>query len=160
MSSEGSTNNPCFYFDGVEIGSSRNHQEYGEVSSVLADQKRVFSVRLGKFKNSTNIVVGDDDDGCLSLESGEIGETSRGQNGDLTCDARRCFSMGSFQYVVADSELQVALCESGNVRGGQSCHFTCEEGEGKKIKVGESFSVSKIWLWSKRSSSRLQTSLV
>lgn len=61
--------------------------------------------------------------------------------------------MGSFQYVVGDSELQIALpdvkiqktkCENTNFE---------TNAEGKKISArtkGESFSVSKIWLWSKK----------
>lgn len=80
--------------------------------------------------------------------------------------------MGSFQYVVADSELQVALSHreheaegSGSdvrlVKGkvGHSWNFTSHGaatggGGGKKIThgtKGESFSISKIWQWSKKS---------
>lgn len=56
--------------------------------------------------------------------------------------------MGSYRYVVRDLNLQVVLShgddvlENGNV-------------EGKRIgdsTKGESFSVSKIWLWSKKTS--------
>ncbi|KAK9277726.1 hypothetical protein L1049_007273 [Liquidambar formosana] len=91
--------------------------------------------------------------------------------------------MGSFQYVVANSDLQVALCHNraaaavavaghgnsggGGGGGGSGCDVRVvkERGgyngnssidgdaEGKKISIGskgESFSVSKIWLWSKK----------
>ncbi|XP_022776054.1 RING-H2 finger protein ATL47 [Durio zibethinus] len=114
--------------------------------------KRVFSVRLGKYRSSN--------DGIGEAEVGGEGETS-----SSNLDARRCYSMGSYQYVVADSDLQVALCPSrgGNdsasmklVKGrvgqnGNSSNDT--DVEGKKINMrskGESFSVSKIWQWSKK----------
>ena len=70
--------------------------------------------------------------------------------------------MGSFQYVVAGSNLQVALCNNrgcgnGGIvkgRGGQNGNSTVVgDTEGKKISIGnkgESFSVSKIWQWSKK----------
>ena len=66
--------------------------------------KRVFSVRLGKFRSS-NIVEG--------VETGGGGESSTSN-----LDVRRCYSMGSFQYVVADSDLQVALCPNRGDGGG------------------------------------------
>ncbi|KAL2349386.1 hypothetical protein Fmac_003386 [Flemingia macrophylla] len=111
--------------------------------------KRVFSVRLGKFRSSSN------EDG---VERGE-GESSSGN-----LDVRRCYSMGSFQYVVADSDLRVALGPSRG-DGGSSmrqfkgrgatngCSFIDGDVEGKKINIarrGESFSVSKIWQWSRK----------
>lgn len=117
------------------------------------NKKRVFSVRLGKFRNTSP-------NDCARVEDIEVGETS---NSNL--DARRCFSMGSFQYVVADSELQVSLCHKrarGNgldqrlqrskEKGGLNVNSLNDEDiEGKKINMrskGESFSVSKVWLWS------------
>ncbi|CDP00190.1 unnamed protein product [Coffea canephora] len=117
------------------------------------NEKRVFSVRLGKFRNTSP-------NDCARGEDIEVGETS---NSNL--DARRCFSMGSFQYVVADSELQVSLChkrprghgldprlQKAEEKGGQNGNSLNDEDiEGKKINMrskGESFSVSKVWLWS------------
>lgn len=167
--------NPVFVFD-----DSKEMEEVGggnggfvgrddENSSVLSG-KRVFSVRLGKLR-STNV-------GVVNQEN-EVGVGERERGGERereisssSLDGRRCYSMGSFQYVVADSELQVALCPSGRERergrhgildgngrgrGGQNGNFT-DEGdgggeEGKRINSrakGESFSVSKIWLWSKK----------
>ncbi|PIN24947.1 hypothetical protein CDL12_02335 [Handroanthus impetiginosus] len=153
--------NPVFYFEDskeIEDGSSGNGGFVGVLkpreddnSAVISD-KRVFSVRLGKFRSTNNGVN----------QESEVGETS---NSNL--DARRCYSMGSFQYVVADLDLQVALCPSrrrdrehgGDLRKGRCGHignFTSDgDGgdEGKKINngaKGESFSVSKIWLWSKK----------
>lgn len=120
--------------------------------SDITGEKRVFSIRLGKFRNLNN------NGGVRGLEKGE-GETSSSSLG-----ARRCYSMGSYQYIVADSDLQVALSTS-NRTGGRSMRFVkfrdsqtgnCsvdDYAEGKKINIGsknESFSVSKIWLWSKK----------
>ena len=115
-------------------------------------EKRVFSVRIGKFR-SLNDGVG----------SGE----REGETSSCNLDARRCYSMGTFQYVVDDSNLQVALSDSSGCGGdgGSNVNHVNERGyltnfadngdvEGKKISghtKGESFSVSKIWLWSKKS---------
>ncbi|KAL3835548.1 hypothetical protein ACJIZ3_010284 [Penstemon smallii] len=158
LSSGFSFENPVYYFgdskeneDGYCSGNGKIVGVHSDSSAVISD-KRVFSVRLGKFKsinNSENVEI-------------EVGETSSNCN----LDARRCYSMGSFQYVVDNSDLQVALCSSSrdvrNVKGGggQIGNFTCEGGDtssndnnGKKINSGakgESFSVSKIWLWSKK----------
>lgn len=118
-----------------------------------AGEKRVYSVRLGKFRSLN--------DGAESR--GRVGETS-----SCNLDARRCYSMGTCQYVVGDSNLQVALYnDSDCINGGASGAKPVKEGvhqgkysvhrdlEGKKIsgrQKGESFSVSKIWLWSRKSS--------
>jgi len=133
---------------GVGVGVGSFHKT---VESHILNGKRVFSVRLGKFRSSNN------GDGVERSES----ESSRGN-----LDVRRCYSMGSFQYVVADSDLRVAL---GPPRGdgGSSCSMRQLNGraapngssfidadiEGKKINLarkGESFSVSKIWQWSRK----------
>ncbi|KAG6600125.1 RING-H2 finger protein ATL46-like [Cucurbita moschata] len=111
--------------------------------SDINGEKRVFSIRLGKFRNLNS------NGGVRGLEKGE-GETSSSSS----LGARRCYSMGSYQYIVADSELQVALSTS-NLRDSQTgnCSVDDDNAEGKKIKIGsknESFSVSKIWLWSKK----------
>lgn len=67
--------------------------------------------------------------------------------------------MGTYQYVVGDSNLQVALSHDcgGGIDTKLDIHdeqFSVSENlEGKKINAchkGESFSVSKIWLWSKK----------
>ncbi|KAG7592782.1 Zinc finger RING-type [Arabidopsis thaliana x Arabidopsis arenosa] len=111
--------------------------------------KRVFSVRLGKFRSS-NIV----NNGEVVLGGG--GETSGGCVSSSSLDNRRCFSMGSYQYIVAESDLVVALCPNNeglkNVKEGESNN---KDVEGKKINMrskGESFSVSKIWQWSNKRS--------
>ncbi|TKY69841.1 RING-H2 finger protein ATL46 [Spatholobus suberectus] len=120
--------------------------------SHIVNGKRVFSVRLGKFRSTAN-----NGDG---VERGE-GESSSGN-----LDVRRCYSMGSFQYVVADSDLRVALGQSGGDGGSSGSmrqlkgraapngsSFIDGDVEGKKINIarkGESFSVSKIWQWSRK----------
>lgn len=118
------------------------------IKESAAGEKRVFFVRLGKFRSLNN-------DGGADGECGH-GEASSGYK----LDARRCYSMGSFQYVVGDSYLQVALSpdDTGDVnfaRGRNGSSSGNGDVEGKKIsswtRSGESFSVSKIWLWSKKS---------
>lgn len=163
--------NPVFDFDDLreEDGSLGN-----EGSGVLTGQKsadnehggekKVFSVRLGKFR-STN----DEGDGGGGGGGGAAVERAEGETSSSNLDARRCYSMGSYQYVVADLELQVALrpkraaaaaAGSGDSvrlvkgRAGQNGNSHCDgDAEGKKINSGskgESFSVSKIWLWPKK----------
>lgn len=119
------------------------------IDEEMDSQKRVFSVRLGKFRS-----LNEDE------ESREIKE----ETSSCCLDSRRCYSMGSYQYVEGDMDLQVALSaacphgtravlKNGNVRGRQYRISSGDE-EGKKISGrsrGESFSVSKIWLWSKNS---------
>ncbi|CAK9316618.1 unnamed protein product [Citrullus colocynthis] len=153
--------NPVYGFeDSEETEESTEDGRFGiptaqkAPESDIIGEKRVFSIRLGKFRNLNN-------GGLRGLEKGE-GETS-----SSSLSARRCYSMGSYQYIVADSELQVALRTSNRICGG-SMRFVkvirdsqtgnCpidgdDDAEGKKINIGsknESFSVSKIWLWSKK----------
>lgn len=100
--------------------------------------RRVFPVKLGKFRSMNNE------------------ETKSGESTSYL-DARRCYSMGPSQYVVGDSELQVALFNgqgAGKSRDQQGNGSNDQEDvEEKKISSrirGESFSVSKIWLWPKK----------
>ncbi|KAF2308571.1 hypothetical protein GH714_010813 [Hevea brasiliensis] len=147
-----SIENPMFDFDDLrEDGGCRGNGENGFSSSQKTleieepvVEKGVLPVRLGKFRRLT--------DG-----TGEAG----GETSSSNLDARRCFSMGSYQYVLVDSDLRVPL---GTDQHGRD--FTLEKGteqngslsvdgdlEGKKISSvtkRESFSVSKIWLWSKK----------
>ncbi|KAI3863545.1 hypothetical protein MKX03_019945 [Papaver bracteatum] len=171
-----SMENPVYDFDEPgEEDCVQGDCETGFVSSKkpieieeATGEKRVYPVRLGKFRNVNNneavvggggVTVG----GGGALERDSVAETS-----SSNLDARRCFSMGSFQYVVADSTLQVAL---SNDKDQESSRLTLLKGrlgaqnqnahtsidvdllEGKKLSSaskGESFSVSKIWLWSKK----------
>ncbi|CAH9146606.1 unnamed protein product [Cuscuta epithymum] len=190
--------NPMFRFDDSRIDEDDDDEGVsssrpGEDASSIVSERRVFSVRLGKFRSGNN------------NGEGKEGETS----GNRNMSARRCYSMGSFQYVVVgDSELQVALSpasrggrvgevsrlrrcggpqmegrglppsggfesfgleagSSGFWGGGQmnkvgwrggglngNLSGDVDSSDGKRIidmrSKGESFSISKIWLWSKK----------
>ncbi|KAL0343972.1 UNVERIFIED_CONTAM: RING-H2 finger protein ATL46 [Sesamum angustifolium] len=114
----------------------------------VATQKGVFPVRLGKFRKLNQA------EAEAEAEAGEVG----GETSSSKLDARRCYSMGSYQYVVGDAKLRVALSQDRagrNTKGtDQSCNASADENtEGKKISIGtktDSYSVSKIWLWSKK----------
>lgn len=95
-------------------------------------QERVFCVRLGKFKKEKEVEV--------EVEV-EVSSSSRG------IDGRRCYSMGAFEYIVNDANLQVMLSKQKDDQFKLS-----NNADGYKINArsrGDSFSVSKIWLWSK-----------
>ncbi|XP_071710804.1 RING-H2 finger protein ATL46 [Rutidosis leptorrhynchoides] len=139
-----SMDNPIFDFDDPmetnENGISARLKTVEPEQTV--PEKGVFAVRLGKFRKLSE---GENDNG---------GETS-----SSNLDARRCYSMGSYAYVVGDTNLRVPL---SNRRDLQDANFLKddervqrfeEDIEGKKINIGaktDSFSVSKIWLWSKK----------
>ncbi|KAH9720123.1 RING-H2 finger protein ATL46 [Citrus sinensis] len=148
-SSDNSLENPVSSFDvsreistgfttDEENGFSGRHKPENVQES--ATPKRVFSVRLGKFKS----INGDN----RERVQGEMSICNK-------LDARRCYSMGAFQYVLVDSDLQVALSNHIACDGtGSSNSLVDGELEGKKISErtrGESYSVSKIWLWPKKS---------
>ncbi|CAJ2645008.1 RING-H2 finger protein ATL47 [Trifolium pratense] len=173
----GFENNPVYDFESLREEEDRVFDSVvGEANSVnkhaenhIMSGKRVFSVRLGKFKSSNN------GEGGVERNEGESSTST-----SIVDDVRRCYSMGSYQYVVDDSDLVVALCpnrgEGGSnnasmrkLKGGFSQNGNCSidggDIEGKKINVarkGESFSISKIWLWSRKDkvSSSSQSHLV
>ncbi|CAN1151271.1 RING-H2 finger protein ATL46 [Linum perenne] len=134
-----------------EVG---RNQKAGESASIM-NSRRVFSVRLGKFRSPiTNEVV------AAAVEKRQETSTSTSTSSSVL-DARRCFSMGSYQYVVADLEFQVALspnCSNssnrrGVVKGRNGETLNSCDVDGKRIdsrSKGESFSVSKIWQWSRK----------
>ncbi|XVF09247.1 hypothetical protein REPUB_Repub07fG0075700 [Reevesia pubescens] len=145
--------NPMFQCEYLMVTSNR-YESDGEngiscsqkpAATEDVNEKRVFSVRLGKFR---------------SLNDGEsVGRrVLEGEISSCNMDARRCYSMGAYQYVVGDS-LQVTL--SPGVRdeklkeGKRSEDGSSPIGEDEEKRIrrtkGESFSVSKIWLWSKKS---------
>uniref|UniRef100_A0A7N0T295 RING-type E3 ubiquitin transferase n=1 Tax=Kalanchoe fedtschenkoi TaxID=63787 RepID=A0A7N0T295_KALFE len=142
-----SIENPIFEFadeDGPERSCSG--RKALEIDQPAADDQEL-PVRLGKFRKLN--------DQAPSLASG-LGETSGSDFG------RRCYSMGSYQYVVGEPGLRVALPQGGLARtssGRISLAGTAadssssfEDAEGKKIcnaGKGESLSVSKIWMWPK-----------
>ncbi|KAJ0052729.1 hypothetical protein Pint_02674 [Pistacia integerrima] len=147
-----SIENPIFDFDDLreEDGAPgcgehgfTSRQKTVEIEEVVVD-KGVVPVRLGKFRR-------------LNGGEGEAG----GETSSSSLDARRCFSMGSYQYVLGESDLRVPLCNDqrgcdlklgrGTKDNGNSS--VDEDVEAKKISnmaKGESFSVSKIWLWPKK----------
>ncbi|TXG50310.1 hypothetical protein EZV62_022834 [Acer yangbiense] len=142
-----------FAIEGAENGFSC-HQKVEITEEESVAPKRVLSVRLGKFKSLNG---GGDNNSSNNNNNREISSCN--------LDARRCYSMGTFQYVVGDSDLQVALSHARGCRDGVSSDSKLikenssveeeekEEAEEKKIcgrSRGESFSVSKIWLWSKK----------
>ncbi|XP_059656027.1 RING-H2 finger protein ATL46-like [Cornus florida] len=166
-----SIENPVFAFDDsrVEDGVLGNGvvgvpcgQKPAEIE--IVGERRVFPVSLGKFRTTND--GGGGGGGGVGGGGGE--ERGGGETSSSSLDARRCFSMGSYQYVV-DSNLQVALCPNrgngnggaggANVRvvkgrGGHNGNSSIDgDVEGKKINIrskGESFSVSKVWLWPKK----------
>ncbi|XP_062199366.1 RING-H2 finger protein ATL46-like [Phragmites australis] len=92
----------------------------------------VLPVRLGRFKNPDD------------------GEESTSASSRL--DARRCYSMGSFQYVLADEHLLVSVHlrhgNAGSMGDGAGVLAASSDADqlGKKVLArGDSFSVSKIW---------------
>jgi hypothetical protein len=119
----------------------QDHQPPDDESGVVLP----LPVRLGRFKNA-------------DAES-STGATSRIDG------RRRCYSMGSYQYVLADGDhLLVSVhLRHGNARGGSGavvCGTSAaapsgsDPRQGKKVFArGDSFSVSKIWQW--RGSKRL-----
>ncbi|KAF6175962.1 hypothetical protein GIB67_003450 [Kingdonia uniflora] len=150
--------NPVFDFDDprdedVLHGDCENGVSTGEkqvaVEEIVAE-KRVYPVRLGKYRN---------------INSGSVEREPETSSSNL--DARRCYSLGSYEYVEGETNLQVALSHDRDISGdlksfkrggvelGQNNGNSLVDGnvEGKKLSSaskGDSFSVSKIWLWSKK----------
>ncbi|KAK1432804.1 hypothetical protein QVD17_09705 [Tagetes erecta] len=141
-----SKDNPIFDYDdpreaddnGISAGVKTVETEQTQV------EKGVISVRLGKFRKTSE---GESENG---------GETS-----SSNLDARRCYSMGSYEYVVGDTNLRVPLIHLRDLQDAKfeknveriEDHTHDEDIEGKKINIGaktDSLSVSKIWLWSKK----------
>ncbi|KAM7506640.1 hypothetical protein LguiA_017093 [Lonicera macranthoides] len=143
--------NPMFDFDDPmeEDGFSGHggngfpsYQKNIEIEETVV-RKGVLPVRLGKFKK-------------LNQGAREaVGETS-----SSNLDARRCYSMGSYQYLEGDTRLRVAFNREENdrevkhVKGMErnQKHIIDGDVEGKKISIGtktDSYSVSKIWQWPK-----------
>ncbi|CAI9111071.1 OLC1v1011206C1 [Oldenlandia corymbosa var. corymbosa] len=147
-----SMENPIYDFDdprdddgctGIVDNGVPTRRKTVEIEEVVTE-KGIFPVRLGKFRK-------------LNGEGGEAG----GETSSSNLDARRCYSMGSYQYVVGDAHLRVALTPKPN---GQEVNLqegreqanrpsVSGDGEGKKIGIGaktDSYSVSKIWLWPRK----------
>ncbi|KAK1275758.1 RING-H2 finger protein ATL13 [Acorus gramineus] len=120
-----------------ELGSSRIEKG----GDFTAKDEEVVRVKLGKFRNVDPVVEGTSADGAAE--------------GGL--DERRCFSMGSFEYVMDEtSRLQVAIkppAKRPNVKrpppmpGRRLAMSECDGNSSRFNGLGkkESFSVSKIW---------------
>ncbi|XP_068304599.1 RING-H2 finger protein ATL46-like [Pyrus communis] len=150
---EYSVENPMFDFDDYREeegypGNGENRfasrQKTVDIEEIVVDNG-ILPVRLGKFRKV----------------DAEVGETGGGESSSSRLDARRCFSMGSYQYVLNDSDLLVPLSndqQGHNVKPTRGIENNGNlsidsDMEGKKISSvtkGESYSVSKIWLWSKK----------
>lgn len=149
-----SVQNPIYDFDEFREeegypGNGENgfttRQKTVDIEEIVVENG-ILPVRLGKFRK-------------VDVEVG--GETGVGETSSSNLDARRCFSMGSYQYVLGDSDLQVPLSNDQPDRNIKLTRGIQHDGnpsidsdvEGKKISSvtkGESYSVSKIWLWSKK----------
>nr|GMD01160.1 RING-H2 finger protein ATL46-like [Ipomoea batatas] len=147
-----STANPMFGYGELAEEDGDNgisaDQKTIDLRDEIVVEKGTFPVRLGKFCKLNNV---------LGEGEGE-GETSSNN-----LDSRRCYSMGSYRYVVGDTNLRVALPlnrqrNGDNIRLVKSrdqdpCCSIEADGEGKRLSIGtktDSYSVSKIWLWSKK----------
>ncbi|KAJ6794962.1 RING-H2 finger protein ATL46-like [Iris pallida] len=153
--------NPMFDF-----GEDAAGLEEGEAEEI-GSEKRVVPVRLGKFRSTGN---GDGNEGgaCAAGADdamnggGRIARREEGESSSSNLDARRCYSMGSYQYIVGDANLRVALtnCDKNAARRGgggggrekevRSGNLAVVDEDGKRLgaaRRGESFSVSKIWQW-------------
>ncbi|KAG8093865.1 hypothetical protein GUJ93_ZPchr0012g19361 [Zizania palustris] len=128
----------------------------------------VFPVRLGKFKNLSRAAGPVHDGNAVAVAGGGIITREEGETSSSSLDARRCFSMGSYQYVLAEATLQVSVHRRhGDVNGSAAARPRGIAGanpsghdaaDGKKIGAGskgDSFSVSKIWQWPRQGKGKL-----
>ncbi|CAF1718470.1 unnamed protein product [Brassica oleracea var. botrytis] len=105
-------------------------------------------VKLGKFRNMDHVGEGSNNKNSIS--------------GNSNLDVRRCFSMGSFEYIMdQEATLKVHVTTkkqsdkdirlSGRRAVMSECGFdTRVKGIGKSVVERESFSLSKIWLRGKK----------
>ncbi|CAL5349501.1 unnamed protein product [Camellia sinensis] len=87
----------------------------------IVREKGVFPVRLGKLRKL--------DDGA--------GETGEGKTSSCNLDARRCYSMGLYQYVVGDTNVKVALSHDRNGDDIKIVNGIQQNGNGKPIVDGD-----------------------
>ncbi|CAN6831183.1 unnamed protein product [Brassica oleracea] len=138
-----SMENPMFDFDDIrEDEEERVAEKAMEIQEIVVE-KGVLPVRLGKFKRLDNV------------GQGQEGHDAVGETSSSNLDARRCFSMGSYQYILGNSELKVPFCNDRQLRlkpqDKESQDSSAEEKKMSSVVAkGESFSVSKIWLWPKK----------
>ncbi|WOL14037.1 hypothetical protein Cni_G22817 [Canna indica] len=137
----GNRGEPSVRFRGLEGGRRRRRSRMGGGAwrlprRALLIRTRVFPVRLGKFKSlgDGNGDNDDDDDegGDVSIAIGN-GRFDEGETSSSSLEVRRCFSMGSYQYVVIDANLQVAFKNCSAIRNGRwrgrEARESCTENE-------------------------------
>nr|CAN61651.1 hypothetical protein VITISV_014602 [Vitis vinifera] len=112
----------------------------------IASEKRVFSVRLGKFRGLNGGGGGGGGEGEGEREEGVRQAVVIWMQGDVSRWVALCPNRAD-----AGSDAVVKLMKG---RGGHTGNSSTDgDVEGKKISIGskdESFSVSKIWLWPKK----------
>ncbi|KAL4577198.1 hypothetical protein LXL04_013303 [Taraxacum kok-saghyz] len=123
-----SIDNPIFEFDEMrEVDDGRLAGGTKRIEERIVAEKGVFLVRLGKFRK---LIDG--------------GEVAGGESSSSNLDARRCYSMGSYEYVVGDTSLRLALNQQKDrqdaklvkaVEGDEKLTII-DETEGKKINIG------------------------
>ncbi|KAF3329684.1 RING-H2 finger protein ATL5I [Carex littledalei] len=143
-------------------GFSLSGRKSCEVDAARIGEKLILPVRLGKFKNMNERNSGEGKDMNGNSNQNGVIKREEGESSSSNLDARRCYSMGSYQYVVGDANLKVSLCTESKrfadagTRGGprfrgiNANSVINEDMDGKRISAsskGESFSVSKIWQW-------------
>ncbi|KAF8698111.1 hypothetical protein HU200_035626 [Digitaria exilis] len=136
------------------------------------DAAAVLPVRLGKFKNMSMATAAP---GGFAHEGGDgIAAREAGETSSSSLDDRRCYSMGSYQYVLAEASLQVSVHRrhgeghargrarirgvGANLAGGEVAAAATAGAEGNRIGAGskgDSFSVSKIWQWPRNGKGKL-----
>ncbi|KAJ3677486.1 hypothetical protein LUZ60_003210 [Juncus effusus] len=166
--------NPVFEFEdlmeegrlscGRDNGFSLSGRKSVELNEANIGEKRVFPVRLGKLKNLSkrDSTEGRDSNSNSNSNLNSNVKREEGESSSSSLDARRCYSMGSYQYVLGETNLKVSCCTGSKrfgdvsmrvgtrLRGVNANDGNNEGMEGKKISAsrkGESFSVSKIWQW-------------
>jgi hypothetical protein len=108
-----------------DIEGQKQQEEDAPTSSV------VLPVRLGRFKN-------------LAGPDGAESSTSASPR----LDGRRCFSMGSYQYVLSDELFLVSVHVKNSANAAAVTPSGGDDQQGNKVYArGDSFSVSKIWQW-------------
>lgn len=166
------TENPVFEFGDLmeegrlscsrDNGFSLSGRKSCEVDAARLGEKFILPVRLGKFRNVNKRNSGEGKDVNGNSNQNGVVKREEGESSSSNLDARRCYSMGSYQYIVGDANLKVSLCTESKrfadagTRGGprfrgiSANNVTNEDMDGKRISAsskGESFSVSKIWQW-------------
>ncbi|KAJ1289508.1 hypothetical protein BS78_02G169700 [Paspalum vaginatum] len=129
---------------------SKQQQQDQQAPSAEPASSVVLPVRLGRFQ-----IADADADADADAAESSTGTSSR-------INARRCYSMGSYQYVLADEHLLVSVHvprhgNAGAAAAGGSGDQQQQQPGRKVFARGDSFSVSKIWQW--RGSRRLPGAL-